>query len=215
MSMRRHLPPAVRARYGHRHVLAALHADSGEWLVVTPAVLGVFTLGDTPSLAAAGDNAAVPAAALSVAPAAAPTIPNAEPAARKAEPAASGTAGAGEELQEFAWWQFANGRFDGEARTLTLTFVDSTAAPLVYALNGSQAVKFVVAVTERIDDSILYQQFVDLPSGVMARGQVRRRWRNSGAEELFAQVPWELAASPADQEALAGLERALLEAVGR
>ena len=118
------------------------------------------------------------------------------------------------QVAEFEWWQFANGSFQGEKRLLQLTFIDPQLAALTFSLpqrKDRAAMKLVAAVTERIDNSIVYQQFGDLPSGVTVRGQVRR-----GSDgELFAQLPWQQAVTAEDRRILAQLERELMEAVGR
>ena len=181
------LPPFVRERVP-KDVHAAAQAESGEWLAACGEALWVI------GAECGGANAEL---GVTKQPSG---VTKAEPGVTKAEPA----------VTNYPWWQFANGAFQGEERRLQLSFIDAEAEQLEFTLAERGARQFVAAITERIDDSIVHQQFVELPSGVTARGQVRR-----GSDgELFAQVPWDEAAGEADRVVLAALERELLEAVG-
>ena len=169
-------------------VHAAAQAESGEWLVACGEALWVI------GAECGGANAE-------------PCVTK-DPSAVTKDP--SGFATARPAVTNYPWWQFANGAFQGERRRLRLSFIDAQAEQLEFTLAERGAQQFVAALTERIDDSIVHQQFVELPSGVTARGQVRRG--SDGV--LFAQVPWEQAAGEADRVVLAVLERELLGAVG-
>ena len=114
------------------------------------------------------------------------------------------------DLALFDWFEFANGAWTGEDRELKLTFIDDEREPLVLSFDGEDIPAVVPVLNERIDDSVVYQQFVKLDSGEDVRGQIRR----DRAGELFVQVPWGKAASDGDRAALEQLAVELRDAVG-
>ncbi|MDD7465996.1 MAG: hypothetical protein PUK59_07195 [Actinomycetaceae bacterium] len=114
------------------------------------------------------------------------------------------------DVYAYSWTDFARGRYQGEGAQLTLTFIDGEREPLTFVLTSDDAVTFVAAILERVDDSIVYQEFAQLASGQTVSAQIRRK--SDGT--LFAQVPWGVSDSDDDRTILAALEHSVKEAVG-
>ncbi len=112
--------------------------------------------------------------------------------------------------ETYEWAEFENGAWDDERNLLTLTFVDPQQPPLSIELPRDADEVIITMVRERVDRSIVYQQFADLPSGGIARGQVRR----NADETLFTQIIVDHDISDADRAVLNQLESELREAVG-
>ncbi|MBM7825565.1 hypothetical protein JOD55_001392 [Arcanobacterium pluranimalium] len=127
-------------------------------------------------------------------------------------PAALAILGPGEQAQLIEWSDFAHAAWEDSQRLLTLTFIDPALPQMRFELVENYSENFVTAVRERIDRSVVYQQFVELTSGVIARGQVRR----NSDETLFTQilVDGEIHDKDRDEELLRELETELREAVG-
>lgn len=110
----------------------------------------------------------------------------------------------------FEWSDFANARWDEETRQLRLIFVDRQISDISLQLADAYDETLLRAIRERVDRSVVYQIFRDLPSGGKATGQVRR----NADESLFTQVLSDDVRTAADREALDALESELREAVG-
>lgn len=110
----------------------------------------------------------------------------------------------------YEWSDFENGSWDDDANRLTLTFVDPRHEPMSLTLPRDADELIITMVHERVVRSIVYQAFRELPSGSIARGQVRRR----ADESLFVQILVDHEPSAADEVELAELENELREAVG-
>ncbi|MCI6573712.1 MAG: hypothetical protein PT944_01310 [Actinomycetaceae bacterium] len=114
------------------------------------------------------------------------------------------------ELHAYPWVDFARGTYRGESAQLRLTFIDEHREPLSFTAVPDEAAPFIAAMLERIDDSIVYQEFAELAAGQTVSAQMRRKADGT----LFAQVPWESARSAEDRAILAALEHSVKEAVG-
>ncbi|MFC5369953.1 hypothetical protein [Arcanobacterium bovis] len=114
------------------------------------------------------------------------------------------------ETQLIEWADFAQAGWDEQERLLTLKFIDPALPALQFELFEDYSENFVTAIRERVDRSIVYQQFVELSSGVIARGQVRR----NADETLFTQILVDGDVEARDREILANLDIELREAVG-
>lgn len=114
------------------------------------------------------------------------------------------------ERAEHLWSDFEAGSWDDDADQLTLSFVDPRIEPIRLTLPRDADPLIITMIRERIDRSIVFTQVAELPSGLVARGQVRR----NPDESLFTQIIVDGDASQADLEALNGLETQLREAVG-
>lgn len=110
----------------------------------------------------------------------------------------------------YEWSEFETGEWDAAERTLKLTFIDPRLAPLFFQLPKDFDERVVTLIRERIDRSIVYQELRELPSGAIARGQVRR----NVDESLFTQIFVDSQIDDADQEIMNELENSLREAVG-
>ncbi|WP_124054974.1 hypothetical protein [Arcanobacterium ihumii] len=116
----------------------------------------------------------------------------------------------GNKVERIEWSDFANAAWDGVKRELVMVFIDPSLQNLRFVLIDEYSENFVTAVRERIDRSIVYQQFVELSSGVIARGQVRR----NSDETLFTQIVVDGVVGEGDSSMLHDLEAELREAVG-
>lgn len=114
------------------------------------------------------------------------------------------------EREFYLWSDFETGSWNDDTNTLTLSFVDPRVDPLTFRIPRSADSVAITMIRERIERSIVYTQVADLPSGAVARGQVRRNPDDS----LFTQIIVDSDISDADCEALNTLESALREAVG-
>lgn len=110
----------------------------------------------------------------------------------------------------YEWSDFENGSWDDDSNRLTMTFVDPRNEPVAFTLPRDADELIITMVHERVVRSIVYQAFRELPSGSIARGQVRRR----ADESLFVQILVDHEPTPADEVELSELENELREAVG-
>lgn len=108
------------------------------------------------------------------------------------------------------WSDFETGTWDDDANTLTLTFVDPRTPPLSFVIPREADGLAIMMIRERIERSIVYTQVSQLPSGAIARGQVRRNPDDS----LFTQIIVDSDITEGDRLALDGLDHELREAVG-
>ncbi|MEW6948483.1 hypothetical protein [Trueperella pyogenes] len=114
------------------------------------------------------------------------------------------------ERSTYVWSDFETGTWDDDQDTLTLTFVDLRTKPLVFKIPREADGLAIMMIRERIERSIVYTQLAELPSGAVARGQVRRNPDDS----LFTQIIVDVDIDDADQRALDTLDTELREAVG-
>lgn len=112
--------------------------------------------------------------------------------------------------ETYEWSEFETGNWEDEKNRLTLNFVDPRLEPLVFELPREADPLIITMVRERVDRSIVYQAFADLPSGGIARGQLRRR----ADESLFVQIIVDNEPTSADEAVLRDLENELRESVG-
>ncbi|QRV02801.1 hypothetical protein JTE88_03470 [Arcanobacterium phocisimile] len=112
--------------------------------------------------------------------------------------------------QTYEWYEFETASWDDEARLLTLTFVEPGVEALKITLDDDANDYLLTMIHERVERSIVCQGFADLPSGGVARGQVRRR----SDETLFVQIIVDREPTSADLQAINGLEIELRDMVG-
>ncbi|MFY9262819.1 MAG: hypothetical protein GX483_06025 [Actinomycetaceae bacterium] len=112
--------------------------------------------------------------------------------------------------QVHEWSDFENGSWDDDTNTLILTFVDPRLEPLVLSLPREADGLIITMIRERVDRSIVLQQFAEMPSGGIARGQLRR----NADESLFVQIIVDNEPTAADEAVLRELENDLRGAVG-
>lgn len=108
------------------------------------------------------------------------------------------------------WSDFEAGAWDDDTNTMSLSFVDPRVASLRFLIPREADGLALMMIRERIERSIVYTQVAELPSGAVARGQVRR----NPDESLFTQIIIDSDISEADRVALDVFEGELREAVG-
>lgn len=114
------------------------------------------------------------------------------------------------ERATYVWSDFETGTWDDDTNTLTLTFVDPRTPPLSFLIPREADGLAIMMIRERIDRSIVFTQVAELPSGAVARGQVRRNPDDS----LFTQIIVDSDITEADRLALDVFDTELREAVG-
>ncbi|MDY5403054.1 MAG: hypothetical protein SPG34_01765 [Trueperella sp.] len=114
------------------------------------------------------------------------------------------------ERSTYMWSDFETGTWDDDANTLTLTFVDPRTPSLSFVIPREADGLAIMMIRERIERSIVYTQVSELPSGAIARGQVRRNPDDS----LFTQIIVDSDITEGDRLALDALDHELREAVG-
>ncbi len=112
--------------------------------------------------------------------------------------------------QVYSWSDFEAGSWDDDTDTLDLIFVDPRNEPMSFAIPRDADGTAITMIRERIERSIVYRQVEELPSGAIARGQVRR----NPDDTLFTQIIIDSEIDETDQEALDAFEGQLREAVG-
>lgn len=110
----------------------------------------------------------------------------------------------------YSWADFEAGTWDDDTDTLNLVFVDPRNEPLSFQIPRDADETAITMIRERIERSIVYRQVEELPSGAIARGQVRRNPDDS----LFTQIIVDSDITEADREALDVFENELYETVG-
>ncbi|MDY5589389.1 MAG: hypothetical protein SPF30_05495 [Arcanobacterium sp.] len=185
------IPEGLRKCFGQK-LQAAARTNSGQWLAASFGELRVWSpeAGADPSAELGGQTIE-----------SANAFPTAE-SGNSTELESS--------LHIYPWVDFARGTYRGETAQLQLSFIDPAREPLLFELAPEQAAILVPAILERVDDSIVYQEFAQLVSGEVVSAQMRRRADGT----LFAQVPWYMAHTSGDRAILAALEYSVKEAVG-
>lgn len=110
----------------------------------------------------------------------------------------------------YTWSDFEAGAWDDDTDTLDLIFVDPRNEPLTFKIPRKADPAAITMIRERIDRSIVHRQVEELPSGAVARGQVRR----NPDDTLFTQIIVDSDVSDADRVALDAFENELREVVG-
>ncbi|MDO4888413.1 MAG: hypothetical protein Q3979_06895 [Actinomycetaceae bacterium] len=115
----------------------------------------------------------------------------------------------GDDVELRHWFEFDGANWRDASRTLTLTFVDAAVPAFRLVLAEGESERIALVVRERIEQSIVFQEHAELPSGRAARGMVRR-----DGEVLFTQVMIDGEPEAADEARLAELEASLRDVVG-
>ncbi|VEI12568.1 hypothetical protein [Trueperella bialowiezensis] len=110
----------------------------------------------------------------------------------------------------YTWSDFEAGTWDDDTDTLSLIFIDPRNAPLTFRIPRHADPTAITMIRERIDRSIVHRQVEELPSGAIARGQVRR----NPDDTLFTQIIVDDEVTDEDRIALDVFENQLREAVG-
>ncbi|MFH5823455.1 hypothetical protein [Georgenia sp. AZ-5] len=110
------------------------------------------------------------------------------------------------------WHEIQHGSWDGEARRLTITWVDGARAPLVLATASEDFERFTTALRERVQSSVVHTETAETASGALVRAQVRRDENG----ELFSQltVQGRLDGDAEERRLIDALERRVRAAVG-
>ncbi|USR80063.1 hypothetical protein [Arcanobacterium pinnipediorum] len=112
--------------------------------------------------------------------------------------------------QIYEWYEFETASWDEDTRILSMTFVEPGTEPIAIKLGSDANDSMLTMIHERVERSIVCQGFADLPSGGVARGQVRRR----ADETLFIQIIVDHEPLATDLPALNQLETELRDMVG-
>ncbi|MGO1592343.1 MAG: hypothetical protein ACTHW1_04975 [Ancrocorticia sp.] len=129
--------------------------------------------------------------------------------AQAVESSDAGEKAAGAQTERHPWAEFENASWSEGDRRILVTYVDGK-QPLVLRFADGESQKIAYVIRERLQRSIVFQEAMDLPSGSVARGMVRR----SGDESLFTQVIIDGQTGPEDADTLAVLEASLRDVTG-
>ena len=114
------------------------------------------------------------------------------------------------ERVEYEWSDFEGATWDDDADLLAITFIDSRIPQLRFVLSPDADPLVLTMIRERVERSLVFQQFRELPSGAVARGLVRR----NADESLFSQILVSGTVTAADQAELDALDVEIRDAVG-
>ncbi|MEE6272597.1 hypothetical protein [Georgenia wangjunii] len=109
------------------------------------------------------------------------------------------------------WHHIENGRWDGDARTFTITWSDRERAKEQLTLADDAVDRFTASVRERVQASVVHAETLELP-GARVRATVRRDEEGALYSMLTAFGP--LTGSEDEQRQLDELERRARQAVG-
>ncbi|SDU81545.1 hypothetical protein [Arcanobacterium phocae] len=112
--------------------------------------------------------------------------------------------------QVYEWFEIEAASWDSALRELTIAFVDPAIETLRVRFAADANEQLLTMVHERVERSIVCRNYVDLPSGSMAYGQIRRR----ADESLFVQILVSAQPTQADMKEIAKLESELRDMVG-
>ncbi|NLW13124.1 MAG: hypothetical protein GX037_01100 [Trueperella sp.] len=112
--------------------------------------------------------------------------------------------------QVYSWSDFEAGAWDDDTDSLELILVDPNNPPMSFKVPRDADGTAITMIRERIERSIVYRQVEELPSGAIARGQVRR----NPDDTLFTQIIVDSDITETDREALDLFEGQLRETVG-
>ena len=106
------------------------------------------------------------------------------------------------QVEDRRWHEFEAAAWTDATRTLSASFVDDRVAPLRLVVAEGEG--------ERIEHSIVFQEHADLPSGLSARGLVRRDADGS----LFTQIVIDGQPDARDEADLDRLDASIRDVVG-
>lgn len=82
------------------------------------------------------------------------------------------------------WHEILSGRWEGEAHTFTVTWVDGARRPTVLTTRSDAVESFAAALRERVQSSVVHTETIEAPSGARLSAYIRRG--DDGA--LFSQL---------------------------
>jgi hypothetical protein len=87
------------------------------------------------------------------------------------------------------WHAVQHGRWDGELRRFTVSWVDGAQPPLVLTTAADDVETFTAAVRERVQSSVVHTETAETPHGTLLRAQIRRGEDGTLFSQLTAQGP--------------------------
>ncbi|WP_127127235.1 hypothetical protein [Georgenia sp. SYP-B2076] len=72
------------------------------------------------------------------------------------------------------WHEVQHGRWDGDVRQFTVTWVDGARRPLVLTTLTDEVEPFTSALRERVQSSVVHTESRDMPGGATAQVLIRR-----------------------------------------
>jgi len=114
------------------------------------------------------------------------------------------------QVEDRRWHEFEAAAWTDATRTLSASFVDDRVAPLHLVVAEGEDERIALVVRERIEHSIVFQEHADLPSGLSARGLVRRDADGS----LFTQIVIDGQPDARDEADLDRLDASIRDVVG-
>ncbi len=115
-----------------------------------------------------------------------------------------------ERYQTYSWSDIEYAHWSGATRRLDIGFVAPSSPPLSLTFPQGYRQRIAYVIRERVQNSLVYQEHVELPSGAKARGMVRR----GTAGDLFTQILIEGVSLPEDEAILDQLEVSMRDVVG-
>ena len=114
------------------------------------------------------------------------------------------------QVEDRRWHEFEAAAWTDATRTLSASFVDDRVAPLRLVVAEGEDERIALVVRERIEHSLVFQEHADLPSGLSARGLVRRDADGS----LFTQIVIDGQPDARDEADLDRLDASIRDVVG-
>lgn len=91
--------------------------------------------------------------------------------------------------ERLPWHAVQHGRWDGELRQFTVSWVDGAQPPLVLTTASDDVETFTAAVRERVQSSVVHTETAQTPHGTLLRAQIRRDEDGALFSQLTAQGP--------------------------
>jgi hypothetical protein len=85
------------------------------------------------------------------------------------------------------WHTIQHGRWDGELRQFTVSWVDGSRRPLTLTTASDDVESFAAAVRERVQSSVVHTETAETGHGTLLRAQIRRAEDGSLFSQLTAQ----------------------------
>jgi hypothetical protein len=112
----------------------------------------------------------------------------------------------------YPWHTLEHGRWDGDARELTVAWVDGATVPLVLRPTTDDVARFTSVLRERVQSSVVHTESMDTPGGAFVRVNIRRDESGELLSQVTAQGP--LRGDDAERQLIDDLERRARAAVG-
>jgi len=112
----------------------------------------------------------------------------------------------------YPWHTMEHGRWDGEARELTVAWVDGAVIPLVLRPVSDDVAPFTSTLRERVQSSVVHTESLDTPGGAFVRVNIRRDERGALLSQVTVQGS--LRGDDAERQLIDDLEQRARSAVG-